>query len=484
VERVSMNSFNKFHKVLKPIALSNTRFYEKILGKYRKNKMINSGSSILFLYKGGKHESSQKLNFSIYWLLDLRNSYSSVLRRLGKMVRNSTGTGTQTLMLQPGKTVIDLKVLQMEDTKRIQDKGIGKCKGKHFSVRDNSFDEKSTGSASSDPRINDKIGTRVEESFLLKKSTSISFSIPFFFSYFQMGALGLLNTNKFLGTNERNSIKMSVMLKAVSKVWDGSRGRKEFTAFERVVPLVESAISSAKKVFISVEKIIPAMGETEGPIVGSPLPMLNIPQDTIGFVFKAAVPYIPSVLRTETDGVGVKSVKNLPKSELLLKKMKLFTAKEVFSKKIIRDRYIINSNLPLLKVYPVLENHYKSDYDPAKGFTLSEAYPLLSGKKELFTPTAENTLSEVYPLLSEKNKLFNPIAENLYFLNQWEISQELQKIKETISDMEKSVSDKLISASFPEKESTKSNQEISVISEYVYQNIERRIRVEREMRGL
>ena len=42
-----MAPFNKFNKVLKPIALSNTRFYEKILGKYRKNKMINSGFPIL-----------------------------------------------------------------------------------------------------------------------------------------------------------------------------------------------------------------------------------------------------------------------------------------------------------------------------------------------------------------------------------------------------------------------------------------------------
>jgi hypothetical protein len=456
-----MDPFNKFHKILKPIALSNTCFYEKILGKYRKNKVINSGFPILFLYKGRNHEGPKKIDFSIHWLLNLQNSFFCVLKGLEKIVRNPTDTGKRTLMLQPGKTVLNLKVLQMEDTKRVQGKGRGECKGKHFPVREKLLDENSTDSPISATRIYDKFGARIEERFFLKEWTSIFFPAPVSSSYFRVGSVRFLNENKFLGTNE-SSIQSSVMLTAVPKVWMGISGRKTSTAFERVVPPVKSAISSAKKPVMAVEKTVPAPEEAGGSIVGSSFPVLATPVIGTGVpVVKAAVPDILSELQTEAYGVEVKSVKNMPKGELLLKKMKLFNANEVFSKKISRYRGVI-STLPLLKVYPALENHYKSDYNPAEGPTLSEVFPPLSGKNELFTPT----------------------AEDLYFFNQRQIGQEIQKIKETISGMEKSVSEKLINASLPEKKSTKSDQEISIISEHVYQNIERRIRMEREMRGV
>ncbi|WP_440956070.1 hypothetical protein ACSAZK_03710 [Methanosarcina sp. Mfa9] len=458
-----MPPFNKFHKILKPIALSNTRFYEKILGKYRKNKVINSGFPILFLYKGRNHEGSQKIDFSTHWLLNLQNSFFCVLKGLEKIVRNPTDTGKRTFMLQPGKTVLNLKILRPEDTQRVQGEGNGKCKGKYFPVRKKLLDEITTDSPISVTTIYDEVAARIEERSLLKKSTSIFFPAPVSSSYFQMGSIRLLNEYKFLGTNERSSIQNSVILTTVPKVWMGISGRKTSTAFEGVVPPVESAISSAKKPVIAVEKTVPSLEEAGGSIVGSSFPVLATPVIGTGVpVVKAAVPDILSELQTEVYGVKVKSVKNVPKGELLLKKMKLFNANEVFSKKISRYQEVINSTLPLLKVYPAFENHYKSDYNPAEGPIFSEVYPPLSGKNELFTST----------------------AEDFYFFNPQKIDQELQKIKETLSGLEKSVSEKLINASFPEKASTRSAQEISIISEYVYQSIERRIRMEREMRGV
>ena len=268
------------------------------------------------------------------------------------MVRNSTDTGKRTLMLQPGKTALNLKILRIGDTKGVQDKGSGKCKGKYFSVREKLLGEKAKDSVISVLGIYDKVGARVKDPFLLKKSTSISFSAPVSSSHLRPGSTQLQNKTrlqnkkKFLGTNKRSFIQKNVMLTAVSKVWMGVSGRKAFTAFERVIHPVESAISSAKKPVMSVEQTFPALEETEGSIVGSSFPTLDIPVlDTTGSIVKAVVPDILSGLQTEAYGVEVKSA---------------------------------------------VENHYKSGYNPAEGTTLSEVYPPLSGKNDLFTPAVED----------------------------------------------------------------------------------------------
>jgi hypothetical protein len=502
-----MDSFNKFHSVLKPIALFNTHFYEKILDKYRKNKKINSRFPILFLYKSRCHKDPQKINVSLYWLLELKNNFTCTLKICEKTVRNCICTGKQPLMLLSGKTALNL---QMEDPKNVQE-GIGKRKGEYFSFsREGSIrllnKNKFLGTHESNSfhksvmlttvsKYWNGIGSRIalisferiiptikssnssanknlpEIDLLLKKikffkanedfSKKICWDRRVIYSLLSCLKVypALENLYKSDDIPETGSILSQVYpYLTISKVWTGIGNRKAFTASERVVPTVKSVIRSAKKHAMLVKINVPEANKTEGSIVRSPFPMM----DTINLEVKASVPDILPGLEADAYEVKVKSFKNLPEIDLLFKKMKLFKANEDFSKEISWNRRVHNSLLSRLKFYSALQNRYKCDYISNVGPSFSQTYPQLSGINELHSQT----------------------VKDLYFFNQRQIDQEIQKIKESMSGLEKSVSEKMINFSFPEKASAKSAQEISIISERVYQSIERRIKMEKEMRGM
>ncbi|MCF6155900.1 MAG: hypothetical protein E3K36_11750 [Candidatus Brocadia sp.] len=79
-----------------------------------------------------------------------------------------------------------------------------------------------------------------------------------------------------------------------------------------------------------------------------------------------------------------------------------------------------------------------------------------------------------------------PLGQNLYFHNQRKIEQEVEEIKKIVVETKEAVQDTSFSKHFPTDmdKAIKQHLDINRISDQVYQNIERRIRIERERRGL
>ncbi len=96
------------------------------------------------------------------------------------------------------------------------------------------------------------------------------------------------------------------------------------------------------------------------------------------------------------------------------------------------------------------------------------------------------------PFSYEGNKLrkkdvYNIATENVYFHNQRKIEQEVEEIKKVVIETKETVEEKSLSAHSLKGDMDKymkQHLDINSLSDQVYQNIERRIRVERERRGL
>jgi hypothetical protein len=83
-----------------------------------------------------------------------------------------------------------------------------------------------------------------------------------------------------------------------------------------------------------------------------------------------------------------------------------------------------------------------------------------------------------------RRAIFNKDSENFYFHRRLGIEQEVEEIKKIVVEMKETVSEKSTTANFPSEMDIKRHLDINRISDQVYQNIERRIRMERERRGL
>jgi len=83
-----------------------------------------------------------------------------------------------------------------------------------------------------------------------------------------------------------------------------------------------------------------------------------------------------------------------------------------------------------------------------------------------------------------RRTVFNDYSEDFYFHKRQNIEREVEEIKKIIVETKEAVAEKSRSVSFPDEIDIKRHLDINRISDQVYQNMERRIRMERERRGL
>ena len=102
----------------------------------------------------------------------------------------------------------------------------------------------------------------------------------------------------------------------------------------------------------------------------------------------------------------------------------------------------------------------------------------------LLKHTVYAQLAAPYPLTDRRRAPLKMGGEDFYFRNQQKIEQEVEEIKKIIIETKESVSEKSATTHFFKETDIKLPLDINRLSDQVYQNIERRIRIERERRGL
>ncbi len=85
---------------------------------------------------------------------------------------------------------------------------------------------------------------------------------------------------------------------------------------------------------------------------------------------------------------------------------------------------------------------------------------------------------------SSKRINFKGKDENLFLFNPQKIKEEVENIKKMVNETKETIANKSSSTVFPLENEIKKHIDINRISDKVYQNIERRIRIEKERRGL
>lgn len=88
------------------------------------------------------------------------------------------------------------------------------------------------------------------------------------------------------------------------------------------------------------------------------------------------------------------------------------------------------------------------------------------------------------PIVGHVSAVFKAESENFYFHSQRMIEKELNEIKKNMVETKEAVKEKIIPDRSSMDMDIKKNFDINSLSDQVYQNIEQRIRIERERRGL
>ena len=86
--------------------------------------------------------------------------------------------------------------------------------------------------------------------------------------------------------------------------------------------------------------------------------------------------------------------------------------------------------------------------------------------------------------ISWKRMVFDKNIEDFYFHKRQNIEQEVEEIKRIVVETKEALAVKSTSTNYPGEMDIKRHLDINRISDQVYQNIERRVRMERERRGL
>ncbi|HEY9206923.1 MAG TPA: hypothetical protein VIO58_13505 [Candidatus Methanoperedens sp.] len=151
------------------------------------------------------------------------------------------------------------------------------------------------------------------------------------------------------------------------------------------------------------------------------------------------------------------------------------------SQEIIRNISMSTGNRPASKyIYPVQnvhlqtwkninpsENDHKNFFKFSKNFINNNGYTFPDSSKSL---------------AGKKGTSFMIKNENYVFNKTSRINQEVEELKKTVIETKKILAEKPIPP--PSKNSVKSNIDINRIADQVYLNIERRIRLERERKGI
>lgn len=425
-----MHEWNKLHKALQPISLSNSPFHEKILSKYSINKKIRSDFPQLLFYRGRSQADLQKIDINFLCSLYLQNNFSCVLNGLEKVAKIFRYSEKRKIKLCSEKKNLRIKNLQTDNGKNVGNKNVDRP----FSARKKIYCEKSQSSSAFE--LDYILYTRLRNTLILDK-------------------------NKFRPRiTEKNSIQKSSMGETFPLTESGFSLKKTTSfAFKRTDSPLGSTFFPAKHIVSTVKN---TASETELTV-----PWLKVKRPEIGSgdsLLVQSTSVIKKIMPGSKRG-AYRNVKKLtgtlPPSTSLLKEIKLFNVNEAFSNKIGRDRGAISTALPTLKGYFALSYNSKSQSN-------SNSEPALSG-----VPSS----------VLGKNGSLGEATENLYFFNQQQIDQELQQIKKSISIMEKSVQEKLRLANL-EQSNMKRNFEFNRISDQVYRDMEQRIMMEKEMRGL
>lgn len=122
------------------------------------------------------------------------------------------------------------------------------------------------------------------------------------------------------------------------------------------------------------------------------------------------------------------------------------------------------SNKPFIK-------HYQ--YNSGSDF----AIPVTSRRRPLFNSSDE----PLYPL--RKKTLSGFSSNEIFFRNQRKIEQEFEEIKKVMVETKEAVAERPVATRSIDTD-IKKHLDINRISDQVYQNIERRIRIERDLRGM
>jgi hypothetical protein len=92
--------------------------------------------------------------------------------------------------------------------------------------------------------------------------------------------------------------------------------------------------------------------------------------------------------------------------------------------------------------------------------------------------------SAPYSMTEWRKAIFNKNSQDFYFHKRQSIEQEVEEIKRIVVEAKEAVVQKSTSTNYPGEIDIKQHFDINRISDQVYQNIERRVRMERERRGL
>lgn len=136
------------------------------------------------------------------------------------------------------------------------------------------------------------------------------------------------------------------------------------------------------------------------------------------------------------------------------------------NKPLWRDKLLPNKNM-ILKVHGFQNNKI---FPNRKIIDL----PLMKFNNNVHVSEASASVKE--------EKSFNINAGNLHYRNKWQIEQEIEDIKKTMNETKESVKSMAMRPSGQEEVKTK--VDINRISDLVYQNIERSIRMEKVRRGM
>ena len=143
--------------------------------------------------------------------------------------------------------------------------------------------------------------------------------------------------------------------------------------------------------------------------------------------------------------------------------------------------------LQIIGNYPSVQSlveHKSTALSPPVNFMRDDKKPLnfwMSVNKR-YMKAIESIASD--SITVPRRTVFNDYSEDFYFHKRQNIEREVEEIKKIIVETKEAVAEKSRSVNFPDEIDIKRHLDINRISDQVYQNMERRIRMERERRGL
>jgi hypothetical protein len=143
--------------------------------------------------------------------------------------------------------------------------------------------------------------------------------------------------------------------------------------------------------------------------------------------------------------------------------------------------------LQIIGNYPSVQSlveHKSTALSPPVNFMRDDSKHL-----NFWMPANERYMKAIGSIASDsitvpRRTVFNDYNEDFYFHKRQNIEREVEEIKKIMVETKEAVAEKSRSVNFPDEIDIKRHLDINRISDQVYQNMERRIRMERERRGL